>query len=288
MTISVELDDNGQEWGVLSGRWADRDRKMMEEFHLDGLEVNTAKGFEGTDLDFLAEAPQLKRLWVTHLNIRDISGIQTQNELLELSINTYCSTPIDFSSFPRLRRCYLEWRNGAESVFETASLESLSINRFPDRDLSRLAALRNLTLLRLRSGPLEMLNGVEHLGELRELWLLGLKKLKGVEGVDRLPRLTRLHVNGCTALYELGPLARARNLEWLGLLECGPLASLKPIAGLPNLESFYFYGTTKIDDGDMSVLLSLPKLQGTSFKNRRHYTHTKEQIERLLPAAKVE
>jgi hypothetical protein len=52
------------------------------------------------------------------------------------------------------------------------------------------------------------------------------------------------------------------------------------------LEALFFYESTNVLDGRIDVLLELPRLSETAFMNRRHYTHTMEQIERAIAARK--
>jgi hypothetical protein len=51
---------------------------------------------------------------------------------------------------------------------------------------------------------------------------------------------------------------------------------------LRQLKRLWLYGTTVIGDGDLSMLLDLPKLHGTAFANRRHYSHRSEAVEAEL------
>lgn len=109
------------------------------------LQLNYARGFVGDDISFVATLPELEALWIIHRTMDDVSPIHALHELRSLKVDTYCDTPIDFSHFPRLEHCYIEWRKGVRSIFDLPRLEKLWINTYTDHqtnDLGRLKALK--------------------------------------------------------------------------------------------------------------------------------------------------
>src|SRR2546421_11868473 len=66
--------------------------------------------------------------------------------------------------------------------------------------------------------------------------------------------------------------------------DAGKIPSLSFLRGLDALEGFVPGGSTVVVDGDMSVLLDLPKLNWVTFTERRHYTHTSDQVRATLVA----
>jgi hypothetical protein len=64
----------------------------------------------------------------------------------------------------------------------------------------------------------------------------------------------------------------------------GDIESIAPIAGLTELEKFFFPVSTNVLDGDMSVLLTLPRLKNVAYQYRRHYSHKSDEINRRLKA----
>ncbi len=95
--------------------------------------------------------------------------------------------------------------------------------------------------------------------------------LRDFRGLSRFQVLRRLMLDSCRHLSELGFLAAMRDLEVLSLSDCGRIDSLLPIEGLGRLERLHFYGSTNVQDGDLSVLERLPSLRGAYFQRRRHY-----------------
>src|SRR2546421_11109176 len=66
--------------------------------------------------------------------------------------------------------------------------------------------------------------------------------------------------------------------------DAGKIPSLSFLRGLDALEGFVPGGSTVVVDGAMSVLLDLPKLNWVTFTERRHYTHTSDQVRATLVA----
>ena len=68
-------------------------------------------------------------------------------------------------------------------------------------------------------------------------------------------------------------LKKLKGLEFINLSSNGEIATLAPLSCLENLKALAFAGNTIIKDGDLSVLIELPKLSMLMFQGRRHYTH---------------
>ena len=78
-----------------------------------------------------------------------------------------------------------------------------------------------------------------------------------------------LAIEGCQearrSLVAVPPLTR------LKVANCGDIASLAPLRGLDELEEFFAWESTRVVDGDLSVLLELPKLREIGMRDRREY-----------------
>jgi hypothetical protein len=62
----------------------------------------------------------------------------------------------------------------------------------------------------------------------------------------------------------------------------GKIPTLRFLSRLQNLEEIIFWEDTNVVDGDVGLLLKLPKLKNAGFRNRRHYTYRVEEVNRLL------
>lgn len=284
MSIEIEIDQSGRK-AVLFGSWTSKDG---HEIRRQGVRRLVIRGFVGDDLDFLGELPELESLDVDDLHVKNVSGISRQPHLRRLTVDAYYTAPVDLSGLPELEEVHLEWGRGAESLIGSPRLQRLSLNHYPGRDLLDLGGdLGSVREFRIAgAGRLESLAGIERLHSLQGLRLLALRRLSTLDGIESLAStLTDLELDTCRRVHDLRPIGSLMCLKVLGVLNCDDIDSLLPLEGLTELERFYFYESTKVADGDLSVLLRLPKLRDTSFANRRGYSHTREQIAEFLERA---
>ncbi len=241
------------------------------------LELNHAKGWGGSDLEFLRKLPHLRSLEVLDFRIPSVEPVHALHELRSLKILTYCKTPIRFEAFEQLEDCSMHWRSRCESLFEMRTLRSLFVYGYPKKSFEPFARLRSLESLSLAGGPFRDLDGIGNLSKLTHLRLAALTKLETLEGLQKLAHLEDLRIDGCRKFRSISPLAELRALRVLTIGDGGEIDSIRPLECLSNLEQCVFDGTTNVLDGDLGVLLRLPKLRHTAFMNRRHYSLKREE-----------
>ena len=254
---------------ILQSEWSEAAAKAAPREGVRELELNYAKGWTGKTLRFVELLSELQALEVTDWTISDVSPIHALHELRRLKVSTYCETEIDFAQFPHLEDVSIEWRAKARSLFGCWSLRKVFINRYRGKDLGEFCKLPQLQHLALANPTIEILQN-SSMPSLRFLGLHNAKRLKSLDGIDLQTALTQLEINGCRLITDLDPLRHLRELRHLELCDDGRIASLKPIAGLSQLAELHFYGTTSIQDGDLSPLLRL-NLTRVSFADRPHY-----------------
>ena len=263
---------------VLKSSWSLDLSDYFAEKGVVELELNIAKGWRGADIEFLASLPFLKAFEIFNFGIKSIAPIHCLHELRRLGITTYCSTEIDFSAFPHLESCGLEWRPKASSLFRCTTLKRLFVNRFKGKDADPFANLVALESLGILNAPIANLLGLRFLTRLEKLRLGGLRRLGSLAGIEGLARLEELEINTCRAIRSINEVSTLPRLRRLYLNNCGEIDSLKPLAALTGLEAMCFSDSTKIVDGDLTPLLSQKNLTRVSFQNRRHYTNRKEEF----------
>lgn len=267
----------------LQSEWTPDTAAYLAKRDVVELELNMAKGWRaGTDLSFLSEVPFLRSFEIFDFLIKDISPIHVLGNLRRLGITTYCSTAIDFSKFPHLESCGLEWRPKAASLFASTTLKYLFINRYKGRDTESFSTLVNLESLKLLNSPVTNLHGFRTLKKIRTLRLANLRKLLSLEGIEGLISLEELIVDTCRGISTISELGALTNLRFINLDNDDAIESLKPLRTLDNLERVGFTMSTEIVDGDMTVLLGLKNLKMVGFRNRKHYTHTREELDAIL------
>jgi internalin A len=258
---------------VLEGGWRDEYAHVIESQELAVLSI----AVRGDDLSFLERLPSLRGLVLNAGEARDLSPAEGLHGLETLTLNTAPKPRIalDFGAFSRLRTLRMYWNAGFESVFACSSLESLFVFGPPDADLARYGALPRLRRLELSQGR-KLLStagvgagvtflGLYQQGALRELVLPDGLEVLAVEGSKQLSELVTVP-----------------SLQRLKVANCGDIASLAPLRGLEALEEFFAWESTRIVDGDLSVLLELPRLRAIGMRDRREYRPRVAEIEEAL------
>ncbi len=275
--VTLEVGKYGPR-AVLNADWSDQLLGFFAENEVVELELNQAKGWKGQQLSFLTNLPGLKSFEIFDFTIRDIRPIHHLHNLRRLGVTTYCSTRIDFTAFPELASCGLEWRSQATSLFECLTLKELFVNRYSGKDAEPFGKLVNLESLAILNAPMGNLHGLSTLTKLRSLRLANLKRLASLAGIERLVNLEELEIHACRAIGSITEIGSLSRLKKLNLNNDGEIESLKPLEKLNELELVAFYESTNIVDGDLSPLLRQKNLSRVSFQNRRHYSHKREDF----------
>jgi Leucine-rich repeat (LRR) protein len=256
---------------ILSGSWTDSIAKVFEKRKVVELELNPAKGWKRSDLSFLQDLTALVAFEIVDGNTKDIRPIHFLSNLKSLKVLTYCDSTIDFSSFPRIERVSLEWRDGAMSLYNCSTLKHVFINSCSAKSLQVFHKLEQLEYLSLKSPQIESIGEVKTFQKLTYLGIFNAKSLLSLEGVGQFPHLETLEIERCRKISNIIPVSALKKLQRLMLANCGEIDSLKPVSTLVELKEVYFHESTNIRDGDLAILKMLPKLEDTSFQERRHY-----------------
>lgn len=265
---------------VLRGPWTHQVEQYMRREGVRELCLNHARGWSGHDVRFLERLPDLTALTILDLKIDDIEGVHHLSALRHLELSTYDATAVDFGGFPDLQRCVFYWRPGSESLFECTSLRDLFIHRYAGSSSDPFARLTNLQRLAIANSGVREIRGLASLERLEFLGLYNLKPLQSLDGVEGLRRLQALEVNGCRRVSSVQQVGCLPHLRRLQLNDGGKIDTLSWLSSNRELEEVLFYGSTYIVDGDLSALTTLPHLTKVSFQQRRHYSHTREQLKR--------
>lgn len=185
-----------------------------------------------------------------------------------------------------------------------AQLEELEVEEAPLKSLAGIEELTGLRQLHLSQLPLERLDGLGHATKLETLDLLLLYKLPSLREVGALTALKKVSIDGSKRAADVEALGALTLLEELELVKVpvssgeflsgltrlrrlildgvGTLPSLAFLVSLTSLEHFKALGNTRITDGDVSVLLQLPRLHDVRLGKRPHYSHSGDEIRYVL------
>jgi Leucine-rich repeat (LRR) protein len=242
------------------------------------LVVNTALGFEGDNLDFLREVgPRLVSLEVIGSFSSDVA-IENCVNLEELNLNTDCRHKLDWQTLPVLRYLFV-YSERINPTFETLGhLLSAHVYGAGDAELCLIAELRNLQKLTLSSCKASSLPEELEGDGLAALAIRRGTRMGNFSAISRFVNLESLTIVQCSRLTEIDFVTSLRRLRSLNISENGKIRSLQPIMNCRDLETLYFYGSTTVEDGDLSVLAQLPHLTRAHFQPKRHYKKTPPQF----------
>ncbi len=259
-------------------KWHDSLLEFLLDRDIRELELNIGKGWRGESIEFLKELPQLKSLIIGDLTLELIEPIHYLHELVELVLETYSDTPVNFNAFPKLQSCWFEWIKGSDSLFERTGLKILGVNNYKKKSSEPFSRITKLEQLSLLNSPVEDLSGVFRLTNLRFLRITRLHKITSLSGIAALNGLEELEIQTCKGIGSVSEIFRLGRLKALFLSNIGNIETLRGIENLTELEQLIFDESTNIVNGDLSPVLSLKKLEKISFQNRRHYTHRREDF----------
>ncbi len=262
---------------VLKSDWSNELLLEFKRKSIVGLELNYAKGWKHTDLSFLENLQDLKELLITHWAIEDVSKIHSLHNLKGLEVSTDCKSKIDFSVFPHLEEVSLEWRAKAKSIYQCRTLKKVFINHWPGKSLELFSELKDLEDLALYTPRLEEIGHVPF-RKLKRLSIALCRKLDSLDGIELFQNLRELDIHGCKNINDISLSSKLLKLEKFYFNNNGHVKSLKPLEPLVNLCQFLFYESTNVEDGDLSVLTSLPKLTSAAFKERKHYNRSRSDF----------
>lgn len=249
--------------------------------NIKGIIISHDKGFRNTNVDFLNKYSFIENLIIQYYGSIDLTGIHSLNNLKRMALNIIANDNqlIDFTCFPHIETCMFDWRPKAKSIFECKSLKYLRINKLKKTDLTDFKKLSNLEVLKIASSSIKTLKGIETLN-LNTLGLYYLNSLESLVNVDGLAStLKELDIQTCKKINNIKDIASLLNLEKLGINNCGEIESIKPVSNLKRLNRFEFWESTNIVDGDITPCLNLKEV---AFQNRKHYTHTNEEINKII------
>jgi hypothetical protein len=276
----IERDVDGDTL-VVTERFTDEAAQLLRSGSVSGLDLNYAKGFKDTDLEFI-EAWPITRLSVLARTMSNIEPIYRLPSLGTVKLTAGSKAVLDVRRIPSLKSLSAEWGSVRESLSERPEIEDLYLGGYGEADLRSLRWNVALRRLRLKDRPrLQSLDGVEVLSSLEQLGVWS-APLEGIGALRELSGncLSELQLESCR-IRDIKPLCSLSGLRFLNLSDNGDVPSIRNLAGLTGLEVLWLFGTTRVVDGDLSVLARLP-MRELRMKSRKGYDPTVEDLHRMI------
>ena len=239
------------------------------------------------DLAFLKDFPSLRYLEIAGPAPTDLRPLESLSNLRGLMIE---SPPcgLDFACFPQLEVFTGSWHSENRGVAAARELRRLHIGKYvaKTRDFSALAGSIRLEELHLTQTPIQSLDGLQTLEDLRYLDLAYAPKLSSLEAfTNGGDGLREIAFQKLPAIASYQPLAALHRLRRLKLSSCAPMPDLRLTEPLRQLDFFTFVETNVID-GDMTPLLRLPALRTVNTGQKRRYNLTSDEVIARLAKAR--
>ena len=261
----------------LNQKWRDEFSELMTRENVVELSIGPDYPVE-YGLGFLKRVPTISGFYINNLRLKSLEGIESLTNLTQIDLSDYSDQSVDFSCFPNLQGCRLEFNKSRSSVFSLSNLKRLELIHYPYRDLTPLVPLTNLRSLSLSQGSLQNIDLIREFHNLEELRLNFFPKLANFQPISSCTKITWLDLDRMKGLCNLGSLNGLVNLRQLDISNCGKIQSLAPLKEFSNLEVVRFIENTFIEDGDVRALLELPNLKVVRFMNRKDYNLRREEF----------
>ncbi len=267
---------------VLTAPWSDSFKSIIDKENISVLRLSQSAGWNGNDISFINYLPSLSGVEIYSWGVKDITPLESISNLEYLGLQCEFTKAPDFSKLKKLKVLKLFWRPKAKTIFSCDELNLLNVVNYPSENLKELNRMSLLRHLQLTSRKIKSLSGIEDLSSLSILDLADCPKLEDLSGIDKCQQIEIVEIENCKRVYDIAILSELKNLKEIVLTDCGTVKSLRPLAHSQSLESIIFIGDTTIEDGDLTSLLDIPTLKKMWFSNKRHYTHTREQVMEVL------
>lgn len=236
-----------------------------------------------SDMSFLQEFPNLLYLEIVDQKRVNTRYLDSLGNLRGLRLESP-GAGIDFGCFPELEVFTGDWHSDNHNLHLSRELRRLMIWQFQPRscDLADLAGIVRLEQLEITQTSITSLAGLETLADLRYLEIAYAPKL---ESLDTLASgqsgIREISLSHAKKIQSYRPLAAISHLRRLKISSCTPMSDLKWTAGMNELDFFTFV-ETNVEDGNLTPLLSLPKLRDVGTMDKRHYNYKCNALNDIL------
>jgi protein phosphatase 1 regulatory subunit 7 len=253
--------------------------QVYNENHLDGVAITTSHHYRLQDVDFLAEYPEIEHISISE-GIDNINAIHTLPNLKSM-IMSGKNRKLDFSFFPSLTNLTIDWSPYLLNMDKCKQLRHLFLYNYvpKTKNCSDISNVTWVKKLGITQSSISTLAGLEKFDQLEELEFNYCSKLDTLCCLDKSKEtLVSLLFDHCKSIKNHEYATQFSHLNTLAHNNGGIIPSIKFIRKMKSLKSFRFVGTDVVD-GDISPCIGL---EYAGFSNKKHFSHTMEQIKSYL------
>lgn len=193
---------------------------------------------------------------------------------LSLHIKNLC---IDLVHFPNLSSLNITFSKSISNFNTLSELQFLWLWHIKFENLEFLGNIENLKEIKIQLSNIQNLNGLENLKNLETIKLIRCTKLVDLAIINNAKKIRTLSLMHCKGITDFSFLKNNTSIETLSADEIKSLSFLQKV---PTLSSI---GFSNLEDGDITSIITLPTVKKINFyPNKKHYSHTNEQIQKLL------
>ena len=197
--------------------------KLINNRLADGINFNFTKNYPN-NINEMIFAPETKYIQINdHSRDFDYSEIHSLSKLEHLAVDASDKKEVNFTSFPLLKSAAIFWRPKAISLFKCVQLEELFIGKYSGFDLAIFEHLTNLKYLRINTGSIKTLKGIEKLKKLETLMLMQTTKLEDLRGIEELSNLRCLRIDNCKNVRNIKFVKELKNIDTLQIRGTTPV-----------------------------------------------------------------
>ena len=273
---------------IVKGEWSADVEYALKSQPVDALSLNRFRGWaHADDLTFLPEL-SVRTLLVLDPMLSNFAGIERACARVERISVADCDrrAKLPVGALPSLQTLSVYWGQISDSLDSAPkTLTQLRvIEGYPYENLEGIPIAGQLEAIRLYAAHrLTSLGGLSSFRQLKSLRLLDCRRISDLEDLPSVSgTLLELHFESCPKVNTIGAVAGLHKLERLVLINCKEIESLQPLRELKQLEALSAFGSTVIADGDLSVLLELPKLALARIERKRMYRPPVREIQAAI------
>jgi internalin A len=205
------------------------------------------------------------------INDKDLKGLYELKTLEHLSFE-HVSVKPDLGNFPLLEELYFKYNEGTKNIHTLKNLQKLLIYSLKTKSCSYLNGLNELNILRLTRGTFLSMNGIENF-KIKRLDIKYNSKVENIDAIMTLPELEILNIEKCKNMHDYSFLTGNKSIRELFI------DNLDTLSFVPSMDKLEKINIWNCNDGNMGYLLESKSLKSINFyPNKKHYTHTLEEI----------